>query len=237
MTPGGMCSRDAASVAANAYCTTQSSAAYRASRARGSQRTGLLPFRLPAVVLPAFTIMSAFNGTQYAVLYTFAVHFLRTYCILTAYLLCTYCVHVHAADLMAICCTHTEDILYTYRTHTAHIPYTYCTHTVHILYTYRAHTVQMMYTYCPHDVHILYCSLTHYRCCCLVPFITTDRHWTQTQTQKLLISTDSISKHESAVSTQPAAIRLGEGGGGGGLLGFGIRTQIHSLVFSHALIT
>lgn len=48
-----MCSSDAASVAAKAYCSTQSRAAYSASRARGSQRRGLLPFRLLAVMLPA----------------------------------------------------------------------------------------------------------------------------------------------------------------------------------------
>ena len=61
MTPGGMCSSEAASVAASAYCSTQSRAAYRASRARGSQRTGLLPFSLPAVVLPALTTMLHFT--------------------------------------------------------------------------------------------------------------------------------------------------------------------------------
>ena len=93
MTPGGMCSSDAASVAASPYCSTQSSAAYSASRARGSQRRGLLPFRLGAAVLPVSTITPAFTDTLYTV-----------NCAVTEHLLCTYCIHVHAADLLPICC-------------------------------------------------------------------------------------------------------------------------------------
>ena len=48
----GMCMTVAASVAAKLYCSTQSREAYKARRAKGSQRRGLLPFMLAAVMSP-----------------------------------------------------------------------------------------------------------------------------------------------------------------------------------------
>ena len=42
-----------ASVVANVYCSMQSRDAYMARRAKGSQRRGLLPFMLAAVMSPA----------------------------------------------------------------------------------------------------------------------------------------------------------------------------------------